>query len=533
MDFPDTKNVRVGDMFVSTPLMTDENKIAVIDQLFGVNRKAEKADGFYAMAMGAAEVKRPHLNTFLGRLVDQNGNIIDDKYPVVSWIHTFSAAGLKGVAAKSAREVIKEWGLEHKWNDLIERLKVRIEKWDGNSRMESKLIELFQCADTPLNRRFGKYFWLSLYARMMHPGSYAPMVLSLFGGQNSGKSQFSKLLCRTILENQEAKPAPLDLAAEWTPFLRAITGQSIVAEVGEMVGFTRGDLNRVKDFITFESDNFHYKFEGNFDQQRQWITVMTGNKYEGLQRDETGNRRFYPMFCGQQENDDAGKPQWDDNFEAIFDDVEKGICFEEDVWQLLAEAQEWYAENGKEGYVNYVREVVRQVREFNASEMAKGSGGISDPVVSLFLPKAIAAVKAAWRPEGVACSIPGTKKTAFLPVPQGIVIYVDDFVQAMERVAGKQSIKSERTKAELMAYGEQNGAIVGKFSGKRPGILFCVGKDNCWEGNRPSPARDSLLVDGEGGKQYSSDSADEAVNKLKKKLAGKDWEDIAKVNIGY
>ena len=360
IDFPDVKKVRSGDMYVTQPLMTDENKLTVINALF---------EGVTDM---------PHRDHFRGRIVDHEGRIIDDHYPVVRWVETFSAGGLKGVSARGAREVVKEWALNHEWNDLIGHVEAKIPEWDGIARLDSKLIDLFQCFDTPLNRDFGKYFWLSLYSRIMMPGSLAPMVLSLFGVQDCGKSYFGKLICRMLTGNEEPDTVQLNMDGEKLEFLREITGQSVIASVGEMTGFTRGDLNKIKDFITRTSDKMHYKFEGTFDQQRQFIIMMDGNKYEGLQRDDTGNRRLYPMFCGQLP-DKLGQPAWRLDFAADF------TGFEGDLWQMMAEASAWFEENQEDGYNAFVRSVSKQVFEFSRNEMAGDRGTIRDEVMDVYL----------------------------------------------------------------------------------------------------------------------------------------------------
>jgi hypothetical protein len=381
--FPDVKTSFRAEMPVNTPLMTDENKMAVIRALF------------------EGQEKMPHRDHFRGRIVDHEERIIDDHYPVVRWIETFSAGGLKGVSAKAAREVIKEWALEHERNDLIRYVEERMPEWDGKERMANYLLDVFECRDTPLNHDFSKYFWLSLYARVMMPGSLAPIVLSLFGAQGCGKSRFGKEIARIITGNDEADSVQLNLDGKQVDFLRDITGNSIVAAVGEMTGFTRGDMNKIKDFVTRTHDPMHQKFEGHFVQARQWITILDGNKYEGLQRDETGNRRFYPMFCGQL-NDYLGKPAWLPDFR-VKDHFWESL--RDDVWQLMAEADEWFNQNGEGGYARFVGEVVEGVRIFSKQEMERDSGTINDDVFEVYLvPMLKDGPKFVWRDkQGRAC----------------------------------------------------------------------------------------------------------------------------------
>jgi len=377
IDFPDVKKVRQGDSFITQPLMTDQNKWRVLDALFE-----------------GQDEHMPHRDHYRGRIVDHEGKIIDDHYSVVRWVSAFSAAGLKGVGANGARDAIREWALQHERNDLINNVESNMPEWDGKERMRRFLIEFFESHETPLNEDFGQYFWLSLYNRVMIPGSLAPMVLSLFGAQGCGKSLFGKRLCQILTGNEEADSVQLNLDGEKLEFLRNITGNSVIASVGEMTGFTRGDLNKIKDFITRSSDQMHYKFEGNFTQLRQWITVMDGNKYEGLQRDDSGNRRFYPMFCGQLP-DKLGRPDWRPDFVV---EADRWASLEGEVWQIMAEAAKWMDDNGEHRYNKFVSYVINQVRDFSNAEMARDSGTIQDDVFDVYLvPMLKEGPKLMWR----------------------------------------------------------------------------------------------------------------------------------------
>ncbi len=360
INFEEVKWVKEGGMPVPQPVSCDMNRIAVFKALFGEDKQ------------------RPHFDEFVGRVVDHRGVVIDDHYPAVDLLAAVSAAGMKRQSAKMVRETLREYALTCKRNDMIESFTERLPKWDRKSRLDTLLLDLFQPFDTELNHKVGRYFFLSLYARIMHPGSMAPLVVFLVGGQNAGKSHFGRLICRFIMGNKDADSVPLDLSGNKNDFLREITGTSVIAQIGEMTGFTKGDLNKIKDFVTRTSDNLNYKFEGNILQPRQWVMVMDGNTYEGVNRDETGNRRFYPFFA-KQLPDDAGKPQWDNDFKVDFSN------FEEDFWQVMAEAHEEYERIGDHGYVAFVNEVVREVKTFNFHEMKNDRGTIRDDKLDIHL----------------------------------------------------------------------------------------------------------------------------------------------------
>lgn len=432
VSFPDVKYVTSSEQKVLQAAPTDGNRWAAFDGLFGNERPG-----------------RPHLDTFRGRLVDHRNEIIDERYPVVTLVKALQALNLKGTSADACRSAFKEWALEARWNNLISSFEINLPQWDGVPRLETAIIDLFKCFDTPLNRRFSKYFWLSLYCRIMQPGCNAPMVLSLFGAQNAGKSYFSKLLCQILTDKRDSDSVQLDLSGDKLTFLREITGNSIIANVGEMTGFNRGDMNKIKNFITRTSDNLHFKFEGNFDQPRQWITVMDGNSYTGLQRDETGNRRFYPMFVGQLPDKD-GQPAWKADFTADF------TGFKDAVWQLMAECRVWLDENGDEmGYRKFVGELLLEVAEFNREEREKNRGTVRDYELDVLFPGVLLKCIKAPRAEKK-----GAKR-------KGVIVYLAKFMEVYEK-STKHKLNFDHLQTKMSSV----GAEYGRFTANLEGYFF-------------------------------------------------------------
>ncbi len=357
--FSDIKKVRMGDQYIAVPLRTDTNKRVVLDHLFN-----------------DAESK-PHFDSFRGRLIGHDDIVMDDFYSGTTLLNAFNAVGLRELKLSEAIEAARAYALDHRWNDLSKRVEKMTPVWDGVERMSSALIRMFEPHDTKENRTFGVYFWLSLYCRMMHPGELAPITLVLCGAQDCGKSYFGKLLARMITGDDQADSIQFNLDSNRETFLRDITGQSVICSLGELAGASRAELNRTKDFLTRTHDAFSFKFEGSVLQARQFICIADTNKYEGVYRDTTGNRRFFVMHCGQGE-DIEGQPQHRQGFKADFSDLIDG-----GLWQLFAEARAWLATNGGlDGYREMVRNVSKMVFEFSQSEMQNGRGTITDDSVA-------------------------------------------------------------------------------------------------------------------------------------------------------
>ncbi|PLP98893.1 VapE domain-containing protein [Cupriavidus pauculus] len=359
-DFPEEKPVNNGGMVVMRASKTDLNFWAFYDAMFGTELPS-----------------RPHFDTFRGAPVDHTGNEFDARSPIMEMVKAVKAAEIHEVSAEDIRRTYREWMLNDRMNDLAHNFSARIPQWDGKSRLDTFLFQYIGAFDNDTNRAFGKYFWLSLYNRITDPGCFAPMALALFGRQGSGKSNIGRMICKEVvgpIVGPKAETVPMNLGVKtMNPFLRAITGKSIIANVGEMTGFGRADINFIKDFMTRANDLMDQKYEKHIGQPRQWIVMMDSNKYEGLQRDDTGNRRFYPMFVGQLPDKD-GQPQWSKDFTI------KEEMFNESFWQIMAECREWMkTEGGGDGYKNMVEDVSELVLKFNDDERAMDRGTVHDP----------------------------------------------------------------------------------------------------------------------------------------------------------
>lgn len=326
---------------------------------------------------GSGVVSHPYFDTFRGRAVDHVGEPISEFNSHADEL----AACLKLVKMTNQNyetldKSFERWAKKHHRNSLIKNVQDNTPEWDNKKRTEEYLIELFKLQNNETNRKLNKYFWLSLYNRIFNPGCQAPISIALIGHQGVGKSYFSVALCQLLIGSPHAAPTALslnDIERNTNDWLRRITGNSIIANIGEMKGFKKADIETIKEFMTRTVDNVHHKYQQGLDMPRQWVIVMDGNSYDGFFRDETGNRRFFPFFVNQIDDVD-GQPMWykGDDWKADFS------TFSENVWQIMAECQEWFDDNGQDGYNNFVGECSKLVSNFSAAEVAAGRGIIRD-----------------------------------------------------------------------------------------------------------------------------------------------------------
>jgi predicted P-loop ATPase len=144
-------------------------------------------------------------------------------------------------------------------------------------------------AESDIEDTFLRKTLIGAVRRVLDPGSKFDTVLTLVGDQGTFKSTFVKALFGKEWTAQDLKS--LDKPDDAT---RAIQGKWGV-EIAELQAVLRTDPDTVKAFITKDTDRWIPKFEEHArDFRRQCVFIGTTNKNDFL-RDETGDRRFWPI----------------------------------------------------------------------------------------------------------------------------------------------------------------------------------------------------------------------------------------------
>jgi hypothetical protein len=163
-------------------------------------------------------------------------------------------------------------------------------KWDGQQRVESWLVRYLGAEDVPYVRLVGTLWLISAVARAYQPGCKADYVLMLEGEQGAGKSTALSLLGRkwfldTSIDLQ-SKDAFMSLRGQW------------IIELSELDSLNRSEAARAKAFFSSRCDSYRPPYAArNVDQPRQCVFAGTTNESSYL-KDSTGNRRFWPVLCG-------------------------------------------------------------------------------------------------------------------------------------------------------------------------------------------------------------------------------------------
>jgi predicted P-loop ATPase len=163
--------------------------------------------------------------------------------------------------------------------------------WDGIPRLERWVVTHLGAADTKLNRAFGSLWMISAVARIMQPGCKADHMLTLEGAQGTSKSTALRLLAGTAWFTDElaeigSKDAAQQMRGVW------------IIEIAELDAISRAEVSRIKAFLTRTVDRYRPPYERYvIDVPRSCVFAGSVNPDTYL-RDETGNRRFWPVRCG-------------------------------------------------------------------------------------------------------------------------------------------------------------------------------------------------------------------------------------------
>jgi putative DNA primase/helicase len=174
----------------------------------------------------------------------------------------------------------------HPVRDWLEHL-----RWDGTSRIETWTSTYLGAAPTAFHHTVGALWLISAVARIFRPGVKADHMLILEGPQGARKSTAIKVLAGEAWFTDElpelgSKDAAIHMQGVW------------IVEIAELDAIGRAEVSRIKAFLTRTTDRFRPPY-GRYTVEvpRQCVFAGTVNPDTYL-RDETGNRRFWPLRCG-------------------------------------------------------------------------------------------------------------------------------------------------------------------------------------------------------------------------------------------
>ena len=164
-------------------------------------------------------------------------------------------------------------------------------QWDGMPRIETWACRYLGAEPTDLTHAMGCLWLISAVARIYRPGVKADHMLILEGEQGARKSTALKILAgedwfTDELPDLGSKDAAIHMQGVW------------IVEIAELDAIGRAEVSRIKAFLTRTTDRFRPPYgRHTVEIKRQCVFAGTVNPDTYL-RDETGNRRFWPIRCG-------------------------------------------------------------------------------------------------------------------------------------------------------------------------------------------------------------------------------------------
>lgn len=206
---------------------------------------------------------------------------------------------IKGCSRAALTEAIHTVADENTFHPVREWMETQ--EWDGKPRLEKWLMHVMHLNPATLKPNLVKYYQLiskfvvlGHVARIFNPGCKFDYSVVLEGPQGRKKST----IIQALVGAEYFSDTKINVSAgkEALEQLRGI----MAYEMAEMASLRKADSEEIKQFFSSSSDRYRSAY-GRYVQKypRQLVIWCTTNKRQYLY-DQTGNRRFWPVWVGTQ-----------------------------------------------------------------------------------------------------------------------------------------------------------------------------------------------------------------------------------------
>lgn len=168
--------------------------------------------------------------------------------------------------------------------------------WDGIKRLGDAetpgwLTALGGAVDSPYVRAVSRLVLVAAVRRIREPGVKFDELLVIEGNQGVNKSGFLRILA--VDDSWFSDDLPL--TGDTKLFLERTSGKWMI-EASELKGMSRTDITTLKQCLSRQIDTARMSYgRKETVQPRQFILIGTTNEKASYLRDQTGNRRFWPV----------------------------------------------------------------------------------------------------------------------------------------------------------------------------------------------------------------------------------------------
>lgn len=249
--------------------------------------------------------------------------------------------GFRKLGLNTTHDAIATHAREHRFHPVRDYLNAL--KWDGKGRVGKWLTTYLGAEENEYTEGVGTMFLISMIARVMQPGCKCDYMMILEAGQGTLKSSACAILAGEYFDDHlpdiHSKDASQHLKGKW------------LIEWADMHPHNRAEADTFKSFITRTVERYRPSYgRREVHEPRQCVFIGSTNRKTYL-RDETGNRRIWPVVTGEIDLEGlrrdraqvlaeatalyrGGVKWWPDReFEAQHIAGEQETRFETDVWQ--------------------------------------------------------------------------------------------------------------------------------------------------------------------------------------------------------
>lgn len=259
---------------------------------FTLDERYRGEPGFKAFRKRAAKPCRQLTGKVWTLKEPMNGDIWQKKHTtsvrsVISAPKTQGGYGFT-MAKDALEDTIKMIAHDHPFHPIKDYLESL--QWDGVERIDTLYIRYLGTPDTPYHRAAARLPLIAAVTRIYEPGHKFDYVPILEGSQGIRKSSFVAALGRFWFGELTGD------FAEREKMVAKMVGKWVI-EIPELSGFHRNEIQDIKAAISAGCDTVRLSYRPDAqDYQRQSVFFGTTNARTYL-RDETGNRRFWPVRC--------------------------------------------------------------------------------------------------------------------------------------------------------------------------------------------------------------------------------------------
>jgi hypothetical protein len=209
-----------------------------------------------------------------------------DVTAVQAWLQRF---GLLKLGVGATHDAVNKYAREHSYHPLQDYLNAL--KWDGKYRLCTWLCDYLGAELNEYTAEIGTMFLIGMVARALRPGCKLDYMPVLEGTQGTTRST----VCATLAGEYFSDHLPDISGKECSQHLR---GKWLI-EVAELRAHSRASIDQFKEFLTRTEERYRPAYgHREVHEPRQCVFVGTTNR-EMYLRDETGNRRFWPVKIGE------------------------------------------------------------------------------------------------------------------------------------------------------------------------------------------------------------------------------------------